>query len=64
MSRTNRHKIEGKFNNGLIKLSDIPENIYSAWNRRNFDVGKFRSKKKKIIEKQHIENSLINDVIN
>jgi len=61
MSRTNKHKIEGKFNNGLIDLSEIPENIYSKWNRHNFDIGKFRLKKRKIIESQHIKNSLINE---
>lgn len=53
MSRTNRHTIQAKFRNGLIELSDIPENIYSGWNRINFDVGRYRAKRKKLIEKSY-----------
>ena len=52
MSKTFSHKIEGKFNNGVIKLSDIPENIRNKWNRKNFDVGRYRKRKNILIEKQ------------
>lgn len=53
MSRTTRHTINAKFKNGLIKLADIPENVYSGWNRINFDWGKHRANKKKLIERSH-----------
>jgi len=57
MSRTFVHKIEAKFNNGLIELDDIPENIRKKWDRHNFGGGKCRKKKKIIIEKQFDYNA-------
>lgn len=53
MSRTTRHTINAKFRNGLIKLVDVPENIYSGWNRINFDWGRHRARKQKLIEQSH-----------
>ena len=51
MSDTRTHKIEGKFKNGLIDLSEVPENVYSKWNRKNFERGRFRAKRKELINK-------------
>jgi len=51
MSNTTKHKIEGKFRNGLISLSKIPLNIYKLWNRHNFDIGYHKKEKQKTKEK-------------
>ena len=52
MSRSNNHKIEGKFNNGLLQdiKNEIPINVLQKWNRRNFERGWFRFLRKKIKE--------------
>ena len=52
MSRSNNHKIEGKFNNGLLQdiKNEIPINVVQKWNRRNFERWWFRSLRKKIKE--------------
>lgn len=52
MSRSNNHKIEGKFNNGLLQdiKNEIPINVVQKWNRRNFERGWFRFLRKKIKE--------------
>lgn len=52
MSRSNNHKIEGKFNNGLLQdiKNEIPINVIQKWNRRNFERGWFRFLRKKIKE--------------
>lgn len=52
MSRNHIHKIEGKFNNGLIDYENIPENVKNKWDRKNFDRGILRKRKKDIEEKQ------------
>jgi predicted nucleic acid-binding Zn-ribbon protein len=52
MSRNHIHKTEGKFNNGLIELEDIPQNVRNKWDRHNKSIGKFRKRKKDIEEKQ------------
>lgn len=51
MGKTYKHKVVAKFKQGLIALKDIPENVYSMWNRHNNDWGEFRAKKKQLIEK-------------
>lgn len=45
MSRTYKHKIQAKFNQGLIDYKDIPQNIKNMWNRYNFDWGKYRKQR-------------------
>lgn len=60
MSRTHSHKVEAKFKRKLIELSEVPENVYSKWNRYNFDRGKHRLNRKNQIEKQlNYETSLV-----
>jgi len=45
MSDTNRHKIEGKFNNKVIDLDDVPLNIRKKWDRENFNIVKEKTLK-------------------
>ena len=52
MSRNHIHKIEGKFNNGLIDYKDIPENVKNKWDRKNFDRGKYKKLRKSKTEKE------------
>jgi len=47
MSRTFKHKIEGKFNNDLIELSEVPNNVRKKWDRHNYDIGYFRNLRNK-----------------
>jgi len=47
MSNTTKHKIEGKFNNNQIDLSDIPRNVLSGWNRHNFSKGEMKQERNK-----------------
>jgi len=47
MSNTNRHKAEGKFNNGLIDLTEVPRNVLKGWNRYNFDKGEMKQERNK-----------------
>lgn len=49
MSDTHNHKIEGKFNQGVI--SEVPENIRSKWRRHNDDVAEFKQLKLELYEK-------------
>lgn len=53
MGKTYKHVIIAKFKQGIVKLKDIPENVYNMWNRHNYDWGEFRAKKKKLIEKEY-----------
>ena len=52
MSKTFVHKIEGKFNNDIIEIADIPANVRNKWDRQNYDRGRHRKRKKILIEKQ------------
>lgn len=54
MSRTVKHKLNGKFNNGLIETKKMPIFMLHYWNRINFWTGRFKHQKKEIIE--HIED--------
>ena len=56
MSRNYTHNTEGKYNNGLIELDDVPQNVRNKWDRHNKSIGKFRKKKKDIEEKQFNKN--------
>jgi len=56
MSRNNIHKTEGKYNNSLIELDDVPQNVRSKWDRHNKSIGKLRKRKKDIEEKQFNKN--------
>lgn len=47
MSNTYKHKLNGKFNNGLLEKP--PQSLKNSWDRYNFDFGKYRKKKKKIL---------------
>jgi len=50
MSRTHRHKILGKWNNGLIDRNDVPINIRKFWKRINWDIGEFKALRLKKME--------------
>ena len=45
MSNTHRHKIIGKFMNGLIEMKDIPMSVKLFWNRHNGSLGEYRHKR-------------------
>ena len=49
MSKTNKHKAKGKFNNGL--LDELPSNLENMFDRSNNDWGEFRKAKKDLIDK-------------
>lgn len=51
MSRTTRHTLNGKFNNGLIEVKDMPMSMLHYWNRMNFWIGRYRSKRKEYFQK-------------
>ena len=53
MGKTYKHAVVAKFKQGLIAIKDIPQNVISMWDRHNWDVGYFRARKKKLIEKEH-----------
>lgn len=53
MSRTFKHKLNGKFNNGLIELKDMPMFMLHYWNRMNFWTGHYRHIRKESIAKAH-----------
>ena len=57
MARTYLHKIEGKFNNSLIDLDDVPVNVRNKWDRKNFEGGKLKMSRKKRTEK-FMDNNL------
>ena len=59
MSNTYKHKLNGKFHNGLIQANEMPMNILFYWNRMNFWTGHFRN-----IKKQKIENILDKEMQN
>lgn len=58
MSRTFKHKLNGKFNNGLIEVKDMPISILHSWNRMNFAVGKYKVERQKLIEKETLKVDL------
>ena len=35
MSRTNKHRIEGLYHNGLISVEDVPRSVKNGWDRHN-----------------------------
>ena len=49
MSKTNKHKAKGKFNNGL--LDELPSNLENMFDRSNNDWGEFRKAKKDLKDK-------------
>lgn len=51
MSRTIRHTLSGKFNNGLIEVKDMPMSMLHYWNRMNFWTGRYRSERKEYFQK-------------
>lgn len=59
MGKTFKHTIAAKFRNGLLAAVDAPMFIKKMWARQNWDIGKFRAKKKALTEK--IINKLNND---
>jgi len=48
MSNSRKHKIIGKFKNGIIDKEDVPIAIRKMWNRHNFDFSYFRKIKDKL----------------
>jgi len=62
MSNTTKHKLNGKFNNGLIDVKDMPMSMLHYWNRMNFWTGHYRKQRKDKIEKI-IDYEEMNDVI-
>jgi len=50
MSRTVRHRIEGKCRREVLRWKDQPINMIKKWNRRNNDWGEFRALKKELVE--------------
>ena len=52
MSKTHRHSIKAKFNNGIIRLNEVSESVIKMWDRKNFDFGRYRKQriKKRIKE--------------
>lgn len=51
MSRTTRHILNAKFNNGLIEVKNMPMSMLHYWNRMNFWTGHYRSKRKEYFAK-------------
>jgi hypothetical protein len=51
MSRTLKHKLNGKFNNGLITVKEMPMFMLKYWNRMNFWTGHYRHIRKETIAK-------------
>lgn len=51
MSRDMIHAIEGKCRNGILDYKDVPINVLKKWNRYNFDIGFYKYKKRKLLEK-------------
>ena len=49
MSNSRKHKLKGKFNNGL--LNEIPRDLENMFDRSNWDLGEFRARKKNKTEK-------------
>ena len=49
MSNTKKHKLKGKFNNGL--LEEIPIELENFFDRHNKDKGEYRKLKKELREK-------------
>ena len=45
MANTVKHKIQGKFNSKTIELESVPVSVRKAWNRKNFDGGKYRKQR-------------------
>lgn len=50
MSRTTKHTLNGKFNNKLIEVKDMPMSMLHYWNRMNFLTGHYRSKRKEYFQ--------------
>lgn len=50
MSRTKKHTLNGKFNNGLIDVEDMPISMIHYWNRINFLTGYYKNMRKLKIE--------------
>jgi len=55
MSRTLKHTLNGKFNNGLIEVKEMPIFMLHYWNRINFWTGKYRIVRKEIREKESLK---------
>lgn len=49
MGKNYKEKASYKFLHGMD--DSVPESVRNKWDRKNFDVGRFRAKRKKIIEK-------------
>lgn len=45
MSNTTKHKIEGKFSNGLISRDELPITVKAGFWRHNFETGRFRAER-------------------
>jgi hypothetical protein len=41
MSRTNKHRIEGLYHNGLISVEDVPISVKRGWDRHNAKIKAF-----------------------
>jgi hypothetical protein len=61
MANTVKHKIEGKFRQGLIDYCDIPLSVRKKWSRHNFEVGYFRTLRNKIKESQS-DNDMVSEI--
>jgi len=51
MGKTFKHTIAAKFRNGLMAAKDAPIFVKKMWYRYNWDIGKFKAKKKALTEK-------------
>ena len=59
MSRTTTHIIEGKFRNGIIDYSEVPDTIKNKFDRNNFERGYFRNLRNKKKLDAHLKSAEI-----